>query len=349
MLRLPIVLALCAGVAGSIALSGCGEEPPPPPPPKKAPPPPPPPPPPEISIQALLQEAKADARVAFADSVKITDEALARAVITLADGFARGDATKLKTVLDDGAVIVLNTLDASGEWAESTAGIEAVRVVYVGDAGDAFTSSGEGGADSLSKIAAGPLADAITSLPADKLAKVTSVLASIAANPTPEAIADLEKKLQEAGLDAADALKFKSMFQAAVDQATIDGLASGSAGGSSDAPQFSRVVVLSVQDANGAFLLGFGIEDQSGAVRFGNAPTVSVTKRRASDFDSIGLGAFAIGRKAVAGATPAPGEEGRPGEVPAPTPGAGTPSPDNPGGPTRKSTPGGPITVPGSG
>ncbi len=345
LLRLPLAITLAAGLLATAALSGCGEEPPPPPPPKKAPPPPPPPPPPEISIQALLQDAKADARVTFADNVKFTDENLARAVIALADGFARGDASKLKTVLDKGAVNVLNTLDASGEWAESTAGIEAVRVVYVGDAGDAFTPELDINAIGA-KLMAGPVADALKEVPADKMPAVIEALRTLGTDATPETVGNIAKSLEDAGLDAALAKKIQDAATSA-SSAIAESMGAENAGAGM---HFSRVVVIAVQDDKGAFLLGWGIGDQSEAVHFGNAPTAGVTKRRASDFDSIGLAAFGASKAASADA-PAPEGEGETPKKPD-EPGGMTNQPGNdpaPRDPNRKNTPGGPITIPGGG
>jgi hypothetical protein len=363
--RLPVAIAVAAGLIAAAAISGCGEEPPPPPPPKKEPPPPPPPPPPEISIPALLQDMKADARVSFADTVTITDEPLARAVISLADGFARGDGPKLKGVLDDGAQYVLSSLDASGEWANSTAGIEAVRVVYVGDAGEAKAdSAAEDPLRDLGPTAMGDFMRTLDSDPELQKAVTTAIFSFEWAElmkkeeklkGAKEVWGRVVEKLKAQGFDSAKIEKLEKAVDA-IDQKTADALFElGEKGRNNSAPlvgvTFDRVVVLAMQDAKGAYLLGWGVGDSSGNVRFSSAATAGVTKPRASDFDNIGTAAFGDGKPKGEAAD----HEGKdkdekkaddPGALPANAPGLNEPPPKNP---RRKSTPGGPITVPGGG
>lgn len=351
LLRLPLAITLAAGLAAA-SLSGCGEEPPPPPPPKKDPPPPPPPPPPELSIQALLQEMKADARVTFADNVKLTDEALARSVISLADGFARGDASKLRSLLEAGGQGVLGSLDASGEWASSTSGIEAVRIVYVGDPGDALPGgeTAAGMAD-MGTITAN-IVNAFKDIPPDQLALAQPTLDAFKTElMTPDHKLDwdkFKKDLEAAGVDAATAVKIRAALQSAVSGATIEAIEKefGDVEGEVPPPRphFSHVVVMAIQDPKGAFLLGWGVPD-GGSGKFAAAATAAVTKPRASDFDSVGLNAFSTGAAATEQPGVADPAKKHDEAEPAPTPG----EEPAPGGPKRKSTPGGPVTIPGSG
>jgi hypothetical protein len=132
-------MGLIAGLAGSMTLSGCGKPPPPPPPP----PPPRPsaaPAPEPVDTEALVQQVQADARVQFPNSVAPTSEELARAVIALADGFARGDAKALRPILDQSGVAVLDELQASGAWEETTRKIEAIRITSLNSGEDAMPS-----------------------------------------------------------------------------------------------------------------------------------------------------------------------------------------------------------------
>jgi hypothetical protein len=67
--------------------------------------------------------------VQFPEASAPTDESLARAVINFADALAKGDADKLRPMLDPVGKQVLDQLTASGDWDESTGkSIEAVRV-----------------------------------------------------------------------------------------------------------------------------------------------------------------------------------------------------------------------------
>ena len=131
-----LTFAIIAGVTFAVAIPastmvGCKQ--------KKPPPPPPPPPPPApvvpdpVQVDALMQAAKPDARVQFPQAKAPIDESLAKAVIALADTLAKGDADKLKGMLDDSkeGKPTLEALVTSGEWDDSYKTIEAVRVVFL--------------------------------------------------------------------------------------------------------------------------------------------------------------------------------------------------------------------------
>lgn len=122
----------CLVASISVGIGGCSKPPPPPPPPP--PPAPPPPPPPEpVDARAVVQALNASAAVQFVESQAPLDRSLAEAVVRLADAFARGDAGAARRLLDRPAQGVLDTLVASDEWAEATARIEAVRIVWIDD------------------------------------------------------------------------------------------------------------------------------------------------------------------------------------------------------------------------
>ena len=58
-------------------------------------------------------------------------EGLARAIISLATGFAKGDANAVKGIVDPQTRAIVDELLASGGWEEGTGKLEGVRVVYV--------------------------------------------------------------------------------------------------------------------------------------------------------------------------------------------------------------------------
>lgn len=88
----------------------------------------PPPPPAEVNFDALLQTEGADPRVQIGASVSTEDESLARAAIALASAVAGGDADAMRSALTEEAAAVVDSLTATGEWADATAGVEAVRI-----------------------------------------------------------------------------------------------------------------------------------------------------------------------------------------------------------------------------
>lgn len=79
----------------------------------------------------MLQSMNADARVQFPDDYAPVDETLARAIISLADALAKGDADAMESLVNASARSVLDELTAFGDWYEAADTIEAVRVVFV--------------------------------------------------------------------------------------------------------------------------------------------------------------------------------------------------------------------------
>lgn len=132
LIRSVLLVAACAGVT----LGGCEKK-------KKPAPPPPPPPKPvavipdPVDISAVLQQAKADARVQFPQSQAPADRSLAEGVIRLASALAAGDAAAMRGMLAPGARDVLDQLVASGGWEEGTKEIGQVRVVSLSNATEA--------------------------------------------------------------------------------------------------------------------------------------------------------------------------------------------------------------------
>jgi len=83
----------------------------------------------------VLQSMKPDARVSFPQSAAPYSEDLARAIIAVANDFAKGDATALRTKLAPSDQNTLDALVASGDWDDSVKRIKGVHVVGVSHSG----------------------------------------------------------------------------------------------------------------------------------------------------------------------------------------------------------------------
>lgn len=130
---LSLALLQGAGLAlittAALTPMACKKAPPPPPPPP--PPAPPPPKPQQVELSALMQTMGADPRVQFPQEQAPVSDSLARAIISLASGFAKGDAQAVKSSLDRQSSAIIDELLASGGWEEGTAKVEGVRVVFI--------------------------------------------------------------------------------------------------------------------------------------------------------------------------------------------------------------------------
>lgn len=94
-------------------------------------------------MKGVMDSMKPDARVSYPQAHAPVDESLARALVTLADAFAKGDADKLRSMLDTSAQTLLDGMLASGDWASETKRIEEVRVIKLGEEpGDSAESTG---------------------------------------------------------------------------------------------------------------------------------------------------------------------------------------------------------------
>lgn len=144
-LRLAVSVTTISGfamalVSTGVMLPGCEKKKPPPAPPPAPPPPPPSPDP--IQIDPVMQSMRPDARVQFPQDAAPVDESLAKAIIDLANAFAKGDSTTLGNMLAPAAKADLAALVDSGEWDEEAAKIEAVRLLTVSEMpGDALPST----------------------------------------------------------------------------------------------------------------------------------------------------------------------------------------------------------------
>jgi len=284
--------------------------------------------------------------------VTMTDEGFARAVIGLADSFARGNDAKLSGMLDAGANTQLSGLVDSGEWTEATQPIEAVRIVYAGSFDASMAMSGGGGGslsgsmstmiDQLKKaldagagVGALDVLEAQGVIPADQMAVMREQMEKFSSMSAEEVGEEMKKALATMG-DGGDA-SGASGASGGMDAGAVAGMVP------------TRGVLLAIQDPRGAILLGWGALQSGEQWVFTNAPAADGDKPRAAAWDGIGPMGFmyspmATGPAVQDGPTEtgaAPGDAGSGG-----TDGGGTPSAD-PSGPTRKNTPSGPVTVPG--
>lgn len=119
-----------AAVAATVAAAGggCGgAEPPPPPPVTRAEPPPPPPPKPKVTpISQLMAELGIDERVRLPEDKAPATDAQRRAVLTFFDGFARGDAPSVRSMLDRLDQRELDELVTEGTWKKTTSSISVI-------------------------------------------------------------------------------------------------------------------------------------------------------------------------------------------------------------------------------
>lgn len=113
--------------------------------------------------------------------------------------------------------------------------------------------------------------------------------------------------------------------------------------GTSDARAETSLVGFAIQGRDGAYLLAWNAKREGDAWKFAAAPCQADVKARASDFDGTGITANVEAPSSTQAAADEP--SGRPGKKPEAAPEA---TPD-PSGPRKKSTPVGPITIPGPG
>jgi hypothetical protein len=319
---------LVAAVAAPLLLwAGCGK--------KEEPPPPPPPPPPPMyipdtfDVEALRQELGTDARVQLARGIETTDRDLAEAVLRFADAWAKGDDRALRQMLVRSDRAILDDLRARGEWDAEVEKVEQVRIVYLSEHGadvpvrlpDMSTLIQQIGLpadlpDTAKQMMQGMMERMMTQM-ADDPGALAEAARQQLQDPT------VRQQLEQAGM---------SLSQI---EAGLQGLESGEAGGRISGP----VVTLALQQPGEAYVLAWNATRTAGTWTFRSLHTENAVRRRASDWD---------GRAGLAGMIVAEADEV---EAP-PTPGATSPETgeaqqQDPGGPLRKQTPVGPVTIPG--
>jgi hypothetical protein len=349
-----------AGVAlTALMLVGCKKPPPPPLPP---PPPPPPPPPAMISLDTIAQNEKADARVTFSSDLKVTEDKteLGKAVVHLADAFARGDAKALKPLLTQPARVLLDQLVTDGGWEEATKPIEAVRVVFMQDGVDVngIGSAGALGSEINVKIMS-KVTEILKGIPPEQLATMQKALTSAMAGLDPNALASDPSKLADIQSKLTDAAKQAGMSDEIVGkladlQKEIAGdapAAGGPSGGS------TLGILMAIQDPQGAYVLGWAAEKIGDAWMFSNTSATRETRARAAMWDGVGPEGFLAVRVAAAptvdemipGAAPSGGGGDRPGGGSSPdsAPPPSSPEPSSPPVAPPPRAPGSPGRPPG--
>lgn len=331
-----IALLAVLGLSGVMAVSpGCKKkEPPPPPPPPYVPPPPPPP--ATVHLASLRDGMSLDARVQTADDVEVLDERLGMAILEFADAIVRGDPGEVSTWLaQDRGRSVLDELLNTGLWDETIAEVEAVRIVYVTDtgAGDAPTPADDGEAK-MREMEEAVRRRVESSEPIDG-----EFLRSLFGDVPDEFKSMVEPMLRmmdqmPAMTDPSAKQFFLSNFQRGLDSAKKHLNTMSSFSGDS--------VTMAFQFPGEAYLVRWEIGRTGSGFVFSGLSSIADTRPRASDFDGVS-GAVTFAGPAMPRLPdlgpgmpniPLPTQRDQPGE--------------SGGGPPTRSTPGGPITIPGS-
>lgn len=295
--------ATCAVALLSAGLVACSESAPPPAPPKNTAPPPPPP-KPKVSFGTIAQELGADPRITFADDLSVTDEAFARSVVKLANALVKGNAQDLRTLLAPRARGVLESLQNDGRWDESVKSIEGVRVVFAAPPG---TQLERGAAVAAMQDRLKEQVEAVREFWAKRGTKEEDV----------NRIVNEERARLMAELDRYQFEQGKDLFVGR-------------------AP--NQVLLLAVQRADGATVLGWSANGSGDNWTFDSASTMDVRRARASHWDGVGMSAFSMGtgrKEPLAvrpGPKPAPEPE-TPADAPGGAPAPAEPPPANPGQP----------------
>lgn len=278
MTKAALLVALC----GIAFLGACTEKK------KKAPPPPPPPPPapvvaPVISFDTLSQELKVDPRVQFAGDLSVNDEGFARASLKLVDAIVKGDTAALGKMTVLRVTEGISSLQSSQQWDESVKGLEAVRI-----------------------IAAAP--------PPSNLSKEQAIPDPPANIKEAQDILDVWKRVYSKGMNADDAARLKSQIESQLKEISKVYKEQGRESELTTLGQYivqllsisetklqnlfkptSRMaLLLAVQDAGGSYLVGWQAEQVGEQWMFDGAPTRPDTRVRASEWDGVGMNAFAI-------------------------------------------------------
>ena len=321
------LLMTAALACGMVLAPGCEKKKPPPPPP----PPPPPAEPVEVSFDSIMQTLKADVRVKAPNNLGITDESFAKAAVQLADAFARADAEKVKSMVSSRAKGVVDSMINDGSWAELQPRIEEVRIVYAG------VRSAVGDAEKAAGIAQ------MKAMQAGQLRA-------------------REDELIKKGYDKNEMARFMAEYQRELDAALANAMAEGDkrvsntgetadpgAELASDTP--TMALLFAVQTPSGAELLGWTARKAGDTWVFSNASTLAHARRKAADWDGVGMFGFSlgVGKSAAPAVTRRAAEDTKPSDntVPAPAREGEKPSSDKPGEPAkpprdpRKLVPGG--------
>ncbi|MGE4198115.1 MAG: hypothetical protein AB7G11_13435 [Phycisphaerales bacterium] len=339
----PIMLVLMAGSV--VALASCSKKQPPPAPVVDNTPPPPPP-PENVSFEAISQEMQADPRVQFASNLEVSDEKLARAVVRLADAIARGDASKLRAVVNADSKKVITALENDGTWGEQMNNVEAVRVVYAAPYDSAANKV------TLEKLVRALMEakegeDLPMGITPDAAYAVGAMIGStVATKGEPiKSREDLNKFWRD--MESGELVeKFLSDAQYEEQRRQMELILAGPLS-ATPYPNGNYLVLLAVQDKDGAQLSGWGAEEAFGGLEFNIGNTVATVKPSASAFDGTGLRGFAASGRVLAQADEE--DSGKPPAEKKDESGSGDAPKDEGPKPGEKRTPAGPVQIPGGG
>jgi hypothetical protein len=312
-----------------------------------------------VKLETIAQDLKADARVQIAGDMQVTEDKvdLGKAVIHLADAFARGDNKALKPMLTRRAQSLLDDLTASGGWEEATKPIEAVRIVFMqdgvelGGVGTAAESSGEAAARVSAKVM-----ELMKGLPPEQMAAIQKAMTGMMAGMDPAQLAKDPAKLAELQTKLSEAAKAAGISEELIGKLGELGTEVTASAPTADAGASASTtgtgILLAIQDSKGAYVLGWAAEKAGDTWVFTNAPATGEIRPRASLWDNVGAEGFQAVRIAAAptaGSTldGSPGNRGG-GDVPSiPSGGGEGPSSSPPSGPAP-GTPAPPPRAPGS-
>jgi hypothetical protein len=320
-----------------------------------------------VDVDAMMQTMQADARFQFPKSEAPVDPDLARAVITFGDALTRGDSGKIRDLMDGQTKYVLDELVGTEQWSNATEGIEAVRVIFLGGAsgssgGDQYaTMSPEDAGERLADLTQQWLEDnadqiqqlvgqlgtpeAMTAIQAGDLEKIREIAPSMQLDPE---IVEIQRAMVARGKD--DTTEMTRAFFIAMGAPPDDKLIETSVDAAMEqyeakAGSGSIDVAYAVQDPSGAYVVGWSLEEAYDNFVFGMAPVTGEVRRWASDWDGSTnwdlAPSFASMMHGTRGTARTVGADA----------GAGDDESDEStpedSGPTRKSTPRGPVTIPG--
>ena len=286
---LMVVATISPLVVGVSVMEGCKKKAPPPPAPV-LPPPPPVVVPDPIDFKAVAQTMKADRRVGFAPGATTTKQSLAEAIVALADGLARGDDKKFSSNIDPASRNHVKSLVASGQWAEQTKKIEAVRIVRIMDGAESTPVEATPGVG-------GDIKDAMFGLLMKNLPDPAKeeIKKELGREPTS---ADLSKiiEIYKGKMDEMKAAGLITEEQAEASQKGFDAFDAMTAKEEKkpdeDKPSESAsgmfTVTLAVQEPGAAIAIGWIAVEVNGKWTFKASDAIQqANQRRASDFDAL--------------------------------------------------------------
>jgi len=125
--RVGAICGAALALTGVATLGGCGSEPEPEVIVERQPPPPPPPPRPTVTpIETLMAQLGIDRRVRLAEDEAPDNDPARVALLTVFDGFVRGDHMRVGEMLSGPDAVELERMVESGAWSRATEAIDRV-------------------------------------------------------------------------------------------------------------------------------------------------------------------------------------------------------------------------------